>query len=88
MLLTRVAMDNKSSVKIIGYALTNVGQHLQNSDFGKLFNVKEFVIHMQLCAQGFFVDAIIGKLDAGVVKNIVYYHDNQKIGPINKISTN
>lgn len=39
--------------KLIPFALTDNGQHFGSSQYGLLFNVKEFVIHVQLGIQAF-----------------------------------
>ncbi len=81
-------MGNKSGFsKVVGFALTDKGPHLQESSYGKLLNVKNFVIDIQLATQAFFVDVLLGNLPKEFSERIVNYHDTKKIGPIPTTTT-
>lgn len=86
-LLARVSNKGKNSTpKIIPFALTDNGPHFESSEYGVLFNIKEFILHIQLGIQKFFVDVLTGELSNDYMQNIIKYHDTLKIGSIKAVS--
>lgn len=69
-------------LKEINIALTDNGPHYEESKYGRLFNIKEFMIHVQLATLSFFTDVLLEKLPDRFRKEIIKYHDEKKIGPI------
>lgn len=83
-LVARVYEEGKNGAlkKVINFALTDKGLHFENSKYGKLFNIKQFIIDIHLATQLFFVDVLTGKLPNDFSKRIIEYHDSLRIGPI------
>lgn len=84
-LITRTSEEGKKNLNpiIAPFALTDNGPHFEKSKYGTLFNIREFVIHIQLGIQAFFVEVVTKQLPKDYSERIIKYHDTMKIGPIN-----